>query len=381
MNAIIDTIPEIKPADNKSIQDLLSSLHTSKRRDFIAPMKRIRILNNGEDMQSRLQDEFAITLGNDDMTFGMSDFCAKQLNQRLKPGFGRYAEELQRAELDYLYLENVNELLMHDDRRAQVRVLENGKTYARAVVSDKYCSIDDPIVFGTALNVLGDNAHRFKSIGGNRTDIKTYCKFVSREPVFALEIGGKTREFSAGFMISNSEVGQGTACFQAFFTDSYCNNGLIFSKSILADVNFKHIGSRIDTDFGEIFGSQISRIKQGEIAQLIDNATKIACSQETAMLEPIIDQIMTSIERKLQGDEIAGIRNVLTAAKVPTVDHDKVIREIDPADNSQFGIQAGLTQYAQKVENYEKRIELEKKGADVISMNDRTWKACQALSV
>ena len=375
-------IPELEPAANKPITDLLESLQTSKRRDFIAPMNKIRVVTN-EDQRiynSRSQDGFALELGND-LNFGMSEFCNKGLNQRLAPGFGRFSEELHQREMTDLYLNNVNSLLDADERKGVVRVLENGSTYARCVVSDKYATIDDPIVFGTALTVLGDSADRFKSIGGNRTDVKTYCKFVSREPSFSLEIGGKHREFSAGFMISNSEVGAGSACFQAFFTDSYCDNGLIFSKSILADVNYKHIGSKITTDFGEIFEDQISRIKQSEIAALILNATKIAVAQEDHMIEPIKRLILESTLREVKGDEIESIRNVLTNAKVGTSDHDRIIREIDSADNSQFGIQAALTQYAQKVSNYEKRIELEKKGADIIGMNDRQWAACQALAV
>ena len=381
MEIIVDNLtpvqPVVNPAANVQVQKLISQINTSKRRDFASSSKRLSI-SQVMPSNARDNDKYAIHIG-DQYHFGMSGFCFKQLNQKLSKGFASYASELDGRGMSDLYLENVNRLLREDPRQAQVRVLQNGQTYARAVVSDKYMAIDDHLVFGSAFNVLQNCVDKFKPLGGKRTDTKTYCKFISREPMFELEIGGKTRAFSAGFMISNSEVGQGNALFEAFFTDHYCSNGIIFSKSVIAECRFKHIGSRISTQFGELLGKNVNSVRNAEISEFITEATKIAIIQDKKVLEPIKRAILESSNRKLQGDEMESIQNVLAKVGVPKTEFPNVIRELDSADNSQFGIQAALTQYAQKVDSYEKRIDFEKKGGEIINLNTRQWEALQAF--
>ena len=170
-----------------------------------------------------------------------------------------------------------------------------------------------------------------------------------------------------------------SAQFQSFFTDSYCDNGIIFKKSVIAECRFRHVGAQISTDFGELMGDRVNSVKRAEYHALITEASQVACLQDPELLEPIKQAILDASERKLAGDEIASIRNVLNKVGVAKGDHDNVIRELDAADNSQFGIQAALTQFAQKVGSYEKRIELEQKGGDVIELNERQWCYLQAV--
>lgn len=368
---------ETTSAANIEVNILAEQIGAAKRRDFVAHSGDMRV-SQCPSLGKREGDDYTIHIG-DKYQFGMSPFCVKQLNQRLSAGFGRYAQELDERDMSDLYLRNVNELLERDDRKNQIRVLENGRTYARAVVSDKYQVIDDDLVFAAAFNVIGDHLHKFKPIGGNRTDTNTYCKFVSINPVFEVNVGGKNRPFSAGFIISNSEVGQSSAQFSAFFTDSYCDNGIIFKKSVIAECKFRHVGAQISTDFGELIGDRVNSVKRAEYHALITEASQIACLQDAAMLEPIKQAIVAASERKLAGDEIGSIKNVLNKVGVAKADHDHVIRELDGADNSQFGIQAALTQFAQKVGSYEKRIELEQKGGDIIELSEKQWCYLQAM--
>jgi len=269
--------------------------------------------------------------------------------------------------------------LSDEDRQAQVRVLANGSTYARAVVSDKYAKYDDNLVFGAAFNVLKDQRHRFHFLGGNRTDTRTYFKVVSKTPLFDLEVGGKTRPFSAGFIISNSEVGLGNVTFQAFLTDSYCTNGLIFNKEIIAECKIKHIGKKIDKQFGLIGPGDYDNTRQLDVKKFIGKATNFVIGQDSLSFSGIKDQLIDSSHRKLMGVEEHSIKSVLAGVGIAKNDFDNVIAEIDPADDSQFGIQAGITQYAQKVDSYEKRIDLEKRGGAVISLNNKQWNNLQVL--
>jgi len=142
----------------------------------------------------------------------------------------------------------------------------------------------------------------------------------------------------------------------------------------------RHIGASVETDFGEIYKSDVDKIKDTQIASLIRKATIKACSREASDLAPFIQSIEASTERHLAGDEDKSIANVLNRVGIPKNDLGGILREIDSEDNSQFGLQAAVTQFAQKSSSYEKRIDFEKQGAEIIKMTDRQWDACQALN-
>jgi hypothetical protein len=49
-------------------------------------------------------------------------------------------------------------------------------------------------------------------------------------------------------------------------------------------------------------------------------------------------------------------------------------------DFSAFGLQAAVTKYAQTVDDYDRRIELEEAGGNIVSMEPNVWKSIVALS-
>lgn len=365
------------PAHELPLREFTGKLKGAQRLDYACPMNHMHISRVMPE-SARDEDAYTVRLGNQH-AFGMSAFAVRQLNQKLSKGFASYASQLNEWGKYDLYLDNVNDLLRYESRQAQVRVLQNGSTYARAVVSDKYAKYDDNLVFGAAFNVLRHETKRFHFLGGNRTDTRTYFKVVSKTPLFDLEIGGKTRPFSAGFIISNSEVGLGNVTFQAFLTDSYCTNGIIFNKEIIAECKIKHIGAKIDKQFGLIGPGDYDDSRQLEVKSFIGKATEFVIGKDSLNFAGIKEQLIGSSKRKLMGVEDDSIRAVLAGVGIAKTDFEPIIAELDSADDSQFGVQAAITQYAQTVPSYEKRIDLEKRGGDVISMNDKQWNHLQVV--
>jgi hypothetical protein len=355
-----------------TIDNIYNNILSTKKQDYVAPRSKITLEREKEDI-------LMVNMGGE-YRFPMTEHANGQLDASIAPGFITYSRWLrEKGDFD-TYVHNVNKALGSDAKKAQIRTVERESGgVARAVLSDMFKSIDDDIVFGTAIPAISEHSDRFKAIGGNRTDIKTYLKVVTRNPVFSIETGGKKRDFSAGFIMSNSEVGMGYCEFLAFFTDNYCNNGCIFSKSVIANVKYAHRGTRISTDFGLIMGDRVKTAEMESIRGVILDASNIACS--FGGYEPIMEMIKTSAMKKISGGNHSAVIEAVSENLGLTKDEcEKVKCHYDNDSGSMFAIQAAITRLAQDSGSYDRKVQLEIAGGNLLSMPDRQWSALASLA-
>jgi hypothetical protein len=250
---------------------------------------------------------------------------------------------------------------------------------ARACLSSSYKFIDSDRVLGAAAPII-EQANRFKPLGGNRTLTKDYMKFVERETSFDIrDDSGRVRSFSVGFLFSNSEVGAGATSFELFVTDSYCDNGCIFSKNVLASARFTHRGSALTSDINGLIDREIGQAESAAMLAGIQRAALKATSVDgLAQIKGLIEE---ANERKIEGraDRVAEV--VGDRLKLSEGNRELFVNEyLDGGSRTAFGIQAALTSAAQKAETYDARIELERLGGEVLGYNKRTWDAIESLS-
>jgi len=308
----------------------------------------------------------------------MTEYATKQFHGRLASGFTSYAEELRQKGMGMTYENNIRDLMLHDNRTFRVRTLLNDQheeRKVRAVVSDKFKPIDDDVVFGAALPLI--DPERFQGIGGNKTDIRTVAKFVERNTSLTIQSGGRTREFHLGFILNNSEVGAGSASFSMFMTDNYCTNGCIFSKQVLANIAYRHVGSRIDIRHGLIEGSTVERAELASIRNLIVQATQAAMSMEGQ--DKIKYALAQSAERNITSDPVKFFDTLGKDVKLTKDEIKELPVQAYSDEMTQLGMQAAITALAQ-TKPYERRLELEQIGGNVLMMNDRKWNAINALA-
>ena len=261
----------INTNETMELGDVHNKIMGLQREDYAAQSQRVSV-----DQVVPNQKGFAVQLhsGVDEVTFRMTPHAREQLNNRWT-GFNTFSKELDRLGHQDLYTGTLNELLNRDDRKMIVRTMQpNGERVARAVVSDAFKPIDDNLLVPDMLEVIGNsqNAATWRSLGGQITDTNTFIRFITREPQIVLG----ERNLHIGFQYKNSEVGRGYAQFSAFFFDSFCENGCIFSALTVADVKYMHRGSRIETDFGRIFEERIQQQELAAIRGTVRDATKIA---------------------------------------------------------------------------------------------------------
>ena len=306
--------------------------------------------------------------------------AAGQLFGKTAPGLIRLGRDMQ--EKGYISLLNNVIQRYHEDSDAEMLIRGFGKDCfieARACLSSSYKFIDSDRVLGAAAPII-EQADRFRALGGNRTQTRDYMKFVEKAPSFDItDDAGRTRSFSAGFLFSNSEVGAGATSFELFVTDHYCNNGIIFSKNVLASARFTHRGSRLTSDLNGFIDQEIGEAENAAMLSGIRNAARKATSIDG--LAQIKGLIELANERKVEGRadkvaEVIGERLKLSEANKNLFTNEY----LEGGSRTPFGIQAALTAAAQKVDTYDARVELERLGGDVIGYNAKIWDAIESLS-
>ena len=357
------TMSTLNINQNKSINDVFTKIMQLDRKDYVSPAQSVTVSDGQINMA-----------GN---SYELTDFASEQMNQRWT-GFNTFSRSLNNDGHSDLQQDTLNELLSRDDRNIVARTIQpNGNRIARAIVSDHYKPIDDNIILPEILTVIGDNADKWRGLGGQVTETNSYLKFISREPQITLNLEGRNRELFVGFQYSNSEVGRGYSQFSAFFFDSYCENGCVFGKMTVADCKFMHRGSKIETSFGEIFEDRVKALELAQIQGTIIDATRITCQGK--FLPEVKNLLESTINRKIDGNDskyidIAGKQVGLNERQIEAT---KIAYD---GTRNQFGLQAAITKAAQSEPTYENRQDMELAGGKILSMNDKVWNSIAALA-
>lgn len=358
---------------NRPLGDLITEFSAHNKQDILTPADTIELgVSKGGVFCTQIQTPQGV------YQHRLNDWGHRQLDDKLKAGLHTFGQKCYDDEVErQIYVNTVNDLLRHNGNNQTLMIRTHANTQtARAVLSNAYCAIDDDVVFGTSAPIIADAAIDFQSIGGNRTSRRSYLKFVSREPQFEIHDGKRTRAFHVGFIQSNSEVGSGYAAFEAFVTDAFCTNGCIFSKLEVANARFAHRGSRFTTDVPMLMQDHVNRAKREDAARMIEAATVAAVTNEgQSAIKALLTQ---AAESKIEGSPIETVKQLAKNFSLTGKESERLLQLSGNEGENRFGMQAAITQLAQEAPTYDRRIQMEKVGGEVLT-NDRLWKAVRDL--
>lgn len=227
------------------------------RRDVIAPasmlrMEGTRLLLDGEPMIS----DFGVTTPRiehttwDTFDNGVSD----------KLGIPRAYLRRMKQQMPGLYAENINSWLAQDPRKFLVRTLTQDPrgtadgAVARALLGDSFRIIDNLDVLMATLEGI-KQAGITPRITGNLSENRMTVRVVAEEiqalapallkgyrSPFTGQTGDDNPTVFAGFVLSNSEVGQGAFTLVPQLTVQICDNGMTITKDATRSV---HLGSKM----------------------------------------------------------------------------------------------------------------------------------------
>ena len=372
-----ETDTAVKPAEDHDLTKLMEDMKKARKEDFACPRNKLSLRwRDRHDAPSEDWAGYSVELDgdNDGYEFPANDHFINQLAKKWT-GMTGYSRMLRDTGQQDLLVHNVNEQLIRSEGTALIRTVKKGSVNrARAILSDKYKIVDDQDVFDVAIPIIGEHGDTFRTLGGRSTDTNTFAKFITREPIATI---GK-REMFAGFQLSNSEVGVGSAAFKAIFFDNFCENGCTFGNIELFQASFVHRGAKLQTKFGPVFGDEIKIAETAAIRSAIAEATRKAL--DTKYHAQIADIIQRGHDRKVTGDVVTVLDEVGKRVGLTEAERDQAKLHMDGSEAHAYGVQAAITRLAQDSSSYGRRNELEAAGGKVLEFSDSAWNAVASLA-
>ena len=345
-----------------SLTELASKIESNRdsKRDFTVPSPKIEMKQD----QDKTVIEMPVNGGTE--RFGINNFAHGQLAEKLSIPKKYYDRML--TETPDLLSANVNRWLREEPKNNLMRTLDGN---VRAFLSDRYRPIDNDVIAEAVLPHLLNAGVEIKS--AEITERRMYLQVVT--PKISAEVPTRKGEIvQAGLTLSNSEVGAGSVWFANLLYYLACLNGQIGTT----DFRKYHIGRRIgNTDGAELsaFTDRTRQLDDKAFMSALNDLTKNALSALT--LDKELKMIEDATKREVGATALSD--TVTEISKKHGLNENEkegiLSRNIKGGDLTQFGVANAVTNLAnseQEVPNFDRVIELQKIGHEVMSDGD-TW--------
>lgn len=340
-----------------TLEGLAKTLNHQKatKRDFIVSPQRITAYENNGELEMAFGLKEQPETDADYFQGKLTGTGHQQLGQFLGIPKTYYDIMLPHPEL---LVQNVQHWLSRSSDRRMIRALDGR---VRGVLSDSYRALDNYDLGTMAIETLLGLGATIDDGDCQITERKMYIKALLRSVTGEVKKGD---EVCAGIIIENSEIGYGSLAIKPLLLRKVCDNGMIINE--LASRK-RHVGKKAD-EFAPI-----------ELA----NDTKSA--EDTAFWLKVRDHIkhglsevtFQSILERMQESSKKEVKEPQVAVEMIAKSHGFTIKEKDDVmtyllkggDITNWGFANAVTRMAQDVESYDRSVELEHIGWDVLNQN------------
>jgi hypothetical protein len=354
----------------KTLQELAAEVQRQQdvKADFTAPSSAIKLvshvsLTEGEPGRMTLNLHNGGALNRE---FSIGKTCHNQLAQRLGVPF-KYWERM-RAEAPALLADNANHWLARDEKRRMVRTLDGR---ARAYLSDGYRPLDNFDLCNAVLPAIIDLDLKVKSC--EVTERRLYIQVVSERLQGDVKVGDTVQ---AGFVISNSEIGAGSFRIEELLYRLVCLNGMI-----VGDVLKKyHAGGKAAGVLDDVAAYYRDTTRQ------LDDAAFFAKVTDTVRHVVSPERFEATLLRMqgaadVQVKPVEGVALVAKRLDLSDAEQSSVLNHlIEGGDLSTWGMANAVTRLAHDAADYDRAVEYQKLGNDVVELPRSAWKEVDALA-
>lgn len=385
------TVTTLRNADLTGLAEVLKS-QAAARYDVVVPSSKLELRDGNMIIKATTEPEITadgVTPAREvEVCLEPTKIFDEGIATRLdipRAYFGRMRDK----EVDLLDT-NVNTWLARSDRAWFVRGFKGEGDECgtgRAFLSDRFGCIDNYDVLLSALEAIRDTGVDAKVVTSDLTERRMRVRVVVPE-IMAMAptlLNGYRSPYStggergrlydalghlpngepivfAGFIIANSETGNGAFTVTPQITALACFNGMTFTKDVLRRT---HLGSQMDE--GQIEWSNETRVKHVELikSQVKDMVSTI-CSPE------FVAEKVAEVERDA-GKEISRpadvIKEVSKVLKFTEEEADGILGHfITGGQSTAGGVLNAVTSFAQKVLDPDRAAEIEESGLQALSL-------------
>ncbi|MFF0706271.1 DUF932 domain-containing protein [Streptomyces tendae] len=361
-------------ARNADLSDLVSILEDGQRRklDVIAPASALRMREGNvhvEGVESQITASGVTVV---DGIYRPTVVADEGIADKLRIPLA-YLRRM-RAENVPLLDENVNAWMRQEpERRFMLRAFRSengpgmpGEGVARALLSDSYKLMDNLDMLLAALDGVEQSGHPTRVTGCDLTDRRMYVRVESeavavrarnllrgyRSP-FDGRSGDELPMISAGFVITNSEVGAGAYTITPRAVIQVCRNGLTMSKDVMRAV---HLGGKQDE--GVISWSGQTQRKTLElITSKTTDAVRTFLSQE--YVDAKVSEMETAAGKTLD-EPTKTIEHVTKSLSIGNETRDRILAHfIRGGQMTAGGVMQAVTSTAQTLTDADQAAALE----------------------
>jgi len=354
----------------QAISEQILHEHNAKR-DFILPTTSLTMVPTEDKKDIRI----GFRMKGEAQSFKPTNLCFEQIADRV--GIPRKYAERMRTEAPELLATNVNHWFQNAPEKRMLRTLNHGANVARAFLSERYRPLDNfdlAAIVMPKLQEAGCEIHS-SEITEQRFYIQASTPKIQAIIDQTVKIGTHNRiqrTVQAGVIIGNSEVGCGSIFVEPIMYDLVCTNGLILQRTLKKN----HVGRRSE---GELFGDEASfELFSDETRKLDDQAfwgkvsDVVIASLDKIKFEGNIDRLretqkQTLAEKPKEVEEVVEV----TAARFNFNEEEKgslLMHFAQGGDFSKYGLINAVTRTAEDVQSYDRAVELERLGGQIIEL-------------
>jgi hypothetical protein len=336
-----------------TLSELAAKIEGNKagKADFVADTA-------GVHLEVRDEKQTAIILPGD-REFSLAPLAHNQIAARTEIPVKYY--DRMREEAPDLLCANVNRWFTQKPERRMVRTI-SGR--ARAFLSNRYQRIENEQIAEAALPVLYDLPN-VNIVSSEVTDRRLYIHFVVPGVQGEVKVGDVVQ---AGGIIQNSEVGLGSVSVSGLLWRLWCLNGAKTQEAFRRN----HVGRAVDE--GELDWAD-DTMKADDAAVLLKVRDMVRAVVDETKFRARLEHLQGLTEGKVTGDPAKAVE--VLAQKVGANEGEKgsILRAlIEGGDLSRWGLVNAVTSLAHTAPTYDRAVELEAAGGQLIDLPDTEWK-------
>lgn len=344
-----------------SIQELARKIteNSAAKKDFIADSNQLEMrVHSTRPVDGEVISRTSLYVP-DTGTFPLQPLAHDQLGSFVKIPAQYYDRMLN--ERPTLLAQNVNTWLKDQPKKRMIRTLHGN---ARAVLSNRYQRVDNNEIAEVALPVLYD-LPGVNIVSCEVTEKRLYIHFVV--PTIQGEVK-RGDVVQAGGVISNSEVGCGSASVSALRWRLLCLNGM---KGEEAYRRF-HTGRQIQ-ETGEIDWSDDTR-QADDHAILLKIRDMVRAVVDETRFRGWLEKAQGMTEGKITGDVPRAVEVLAQKIGVNDTERGGILTAlIEGADLSRWGVINAVTAQAHKAITYDRAVDFESMGDRLIDLPKKDW--------
>ena len=335
------------------INELINKIlvDAKSKKDFVVPARNITLEENG-----------VIDWGLDNAP--TTPLAMNQLSTYLGIP-SRFIDRLRTDDPELIRI-NVNRLLATktEDKR-MIRTLHGN---ARAFLSDGYRRLDYEDVAERALPMIQRAGYSVAS--ATITESKLYVHVVSPRTEGEIRKGDAVR---FGWLLSSSEVGLGALNLQLWMERLACLNGMVipeFSK------RRAHIGGR--TEAGDSYLVAASTQTQRASDDALWSAVQDHINEFSSVsgIKRVMDRLKEQTDAPVSGDPTAVVEALANKFVLKEEETKSILYAfLENNDRTRFGLANAITQLANDHVDYDRAVDLERIGGELLMTNARDWKS------